>query len=200
MPVISTTRRLLLACSSAATLCLAGAAAAPAAGAAALLPTKSCPPSTVSQPFSPWGDQSSYELAPGGDFENSAWTLQDGAATVAGSEPWAVTGTLGSSSLSLPAGSSAVSPAFCVDAGKPTLRFFVSDPGTVLVQVVDGPVTIPVGLVTSGASWSPSPIEFTASAVLGILGDGTAQISVRLTGLTGHPRVDDVFIDPWNRG
>jgi hypothetical protein len=199
MPVISTPRRLLLACSSAATLCLA-AAAAPAAGAATLLPTRSCPPSTVGQPFAPWGDQSSYELAPGGDFESSAWALQDGAATVAGSEPFAATGTLGNSSLSVPAGSSAVSPAFCVDAGKPTLRFFVSDPGAVLVQVVDGSATIPVGIVMSGNSWSPSPIELTGSALLGIAGGGTAQISVRLTGLAGHPRVDDVFIDPWNRG
>jgi hypothetical protein len=194
--MISTARRLLIAVCSAAGLCLAGAAAAPAA----LLPTKSCPPSSDSQPFAPWGDQSSYELAPGGDFESSAWALQDAAATADGSEPWAATGTLGSSSLSLPAGSSAVSPTFCVDAGKPTLRFFVSDPGTVLVQVVDGSLTIPVGVVTSGESWSPSPVQLTVSPVLGILGGGTAQISVHLTGLTGHPRVDDVFIDPWHRG
>jgi hypothetical protein len=200
MPMISTIRRLLVAGSSAASLCLAAGAAAPAAGAAALLPTKSCPPSTVSQPFAPWGDQSSYELAPGGDFESSVWALDHGAAKAAGSEPWAATGTLGSSSVSLPPGSSAVSPAFCVDAGKPTLRFFVSDPGTVLVQVVDGAVTIPVGIVASDESWSPSPVELSPSAVLGILGDGTAQIKVRLTGLTGDPRVDDVFIDPWQRG
>lgn len=200
MPMISTARSLLAACSSVTALCFAGAAAVPDAGAAALLPDKSCPPPTVSQPFAPWGDQSSYELAPGGDFESSAWALQDGAATAAGSEPWAATGTLGSSSLSLPAGSSAVSPSFCVDVGKPTLRFFVSDPGAVLVQVVDGSLTIPAGIVTSGESWSPSPVELTVSPVLGLLGGGTAQVSVRLTALAGHPRVDDVFIDPWHRG
>jgi hypothetical protein len=198
MPMFSTARRLLVAGSSAVALCLAGAAAAPAG--AALLPTKTCPAAAVSQPFAAWGDQSSYELAPGGDFERSAWTFQNGAATAAGSEPWAATGTLGSSSLSLSAGSTAVSPTFCVDAGKPTLRFFVSDPGTVLVQVIDGSLTIPVGVVTSGASWSPSPVQLTASAVLGSLGEGTAQVNLRLTGLTGHVRVDDVFVDPWNRG
>jgi hypothetical protein len=29
---------------------------------------------------------------------------------------------------------------------------------------------------------------------------GVADVSVRITALTGTPRVDDVFIDPWNRG
>ena len=66
-----------------------------------------CSPSAQSRPFARWLDFARYELAPGGDFESATWTLTGGAKLVAGSEPYAVTGTLGSSSLSLPAGSSA---------------------------------------------------------------------------------------------
>jgi hypothetical protein len=40
----------------------------------------------------------------------------------------------------------------------------------------------------------------TSSAILGLLSGGTAQVSIDVTALTGSPQVDDVFIDPWNRG
>jgi hypothetical protein len=33
-----------------------------------------------------------------------------------------------------------------------------------------------------------------------LLSGGVAQVSIRVTSLLGDPRVDDVFIDPWNRG
>ena len=34
--------------------------------------TGACNTSTLSQPFAAWGDHNTYELAPGGDFENAA--------------------------------------------------------------------------------------------------------------------------------
>jgi hypothetical protein len=40
----------------------------------------------------------------------------------------------------------------------------------------------------------------TESALLGLLSGGTAQVSLQVTALAGKPRIDDVFIDPWNRG
>src|SRR5437763_305866 len=102
------------------TLALAAACAlAPAAGAgAAVLETGACDTAALSTPFTPWGDGASYKLAPGGDFEGSldGWMLSGGAKTVAGSEPYAATGTPGARSLSLPAGASAVTPATCVNA------------------------------------------------------------------------------------
>lgn len=172
---------------------------------ASLLGLGTCNSSTVSQPFAPWGDPSSYELAPGGDFESSdyassPWTLTGGARLVAGSEPYAATGTLGSSSLSLPAGSSAQSATTCVSAAYPTVRFFVGGTGSVAVSVVDGGLTIPTGLVVAAGSWMPTPVLITANPVLGLLSGGTAQVSLELTGVTGSPQVDDVFIDPWTRG
>jgi hypothetical protein len=87
----------------------------------------------------------------------------------------------------------------CMDAGDPTLRLFVAGTGSVLVQMVDGNLMIPVGLVTGSGQWQPSPTVATRSALFGALGGGTAQVSVRFTALTGHPQIDDVMIDPWNR-
>jgi hypothetical protein len=118
---------------------------------------------------------------------------------VAGSEPYAATGTLGSWSLSLPAGSSAQSPSTCVDAAYPSLRFFIAGRGLVAVTIIDGGLDIPAGVAVALNSWLPTPVMLTTSPVLAALSGGVAQVSVRLTALAGDPRVDDVFVDPWNR-
>jgi hypothetical protein len=185
------------------TICALGAAAVaalPAASAhASLLNFGSCNTSALSQPFSQWGDNASYELAPGGDFESSGWNLSNGAAIVAGSEPFAATGTLGSSSLSLPAGASAVSPATCVDAAYPSARMFVGGTGAVAVSMIYHGLAVPAGIAVAGGSWTPSGPMVTLSAITGLLSGGTAQISLEVTALAGSPQVDDVFIDPWFR-
>jgi hypothetical protein len=159
-----------------------------------------CNGSALSQPFVRWLDVDQYELAPGGDFESSTWTLTGGAKLVAGSEPYAATDTLGSSSLSLPAGSSAQSPLTCVDAAYPSIRFFIAGKGSVAVNVVDRSLVIPAGVAVAGSEWSPTLAMLTSSAVLGALSGGTARVSLTFTGLSGSPRIDDVFIDPWSRG
>jgi hypothetical protein len=164
-----------------------------------LVNLNTCNASALSQPFVRWLDFAQYELAPGGDFESSTWTLTGGAKRISGSEPYAATGTLGSSSLSLPTGSSARSPLTCVDAAYPSMRFFIAGPGSVAVNVVDrssGSV-IPAGVAVGGDDESPTPVMLTNSAVLGALSGGTARVSLTFTGLSGSPRVDDVFIDPW---
>jgi hypothetical protein len=154
---------------------------------------------SLSQPFAPWLDYSWYELAPGGDFESAAWTLEGGAHRVPGSEPFAATGELGSWSLSLPAGASAQSPPTCVDAAYPTIRFFTAGTGLVAVSVVYGNVTFPAGVAVATGGWAPSLVALTDSARVALTSDGSAQVSVRLTSLLGDVRVDDVFVDPWNR-
>ncbi len=156
-----------------------------------------CGNPSLSQPFAPWWDYSSYELAPGGDFETSTWALSGGASVVPGSEPYAATGTLGKYSLSVPAGSSAESPSTCVSAQYPTVRMFVGGSGTVAVSVVYDRIAIPTGVAISAGSWVPSPPMLTQSAIPGLFGGGSAQVSLEVTGLTGTPQVDDVFIDPW---
>jgi hypothetical protein len=156
-----------------------------------------CGNPSLSRPFAPWLDFSSYELAPAGDFESSGWTLAGGAGVVSGSEPYAATGTLGQYSLSLPAGATAESSSTCVNAQYPTVRMFVGGAGSVAVSVVYDGFAIPTGIAISSGSWVPTAPMLTQSAIPGLFGGGSAQVSLMLTGLTGHPQIDDVFIDPW---
>ena len=189
--------------SACATLALTAFSAAPAG--AALVSTGACSEAALSQPFARWGDQSTYELAPGGDFEGSlaGWTLSGGAARVAGSEPFGATGAVGASALSLSAGASAQSPYVCVNASYPTFRFFARNTGllsTVLVQVVYktalGTVALPLGTVALSGQWQPTLPMLTGSVVAGLITGGTAQAALRFTALTGSSRIDDVFVDP----
>lgn len=178
---------------------LAFTASAPPAQ-AAIINLDACGVAPLSQPFARWLDPASYELAPGGDFESPAWSLSGGARRVAGSDPFAATGARGAWSLSLPAGASAQSPPTCVDAAYPTIRFFTSGVGVVAVSVVYGNLTIPAGVAVAAGGWAPSLPALTDSALVAATSDGSAQVSVRLTTRLGNVRVDDVFVDPWNRG
>jgi len=189
--------------SASASLALTTFSAAPAG--AALVSTGACSNAALTQPFARWGDSNTYELAPGGGFEGtlSGWTLGGAAAQVAGSEPYGVTGSVGSSSLALSAGASAQSPFVCVNASYPTFRFFArngSPLSTVLVQVVYktvlGSVALPLGTVALSDQWQPTPPMLTGSIVGGLLSGGTAQAALRFTALTGASRIDDVFVDP----
>jgi hypothetical protein len=171
---------------------------------AALISTGACSNATLSQPFARWGDASTYELVPGGDFESSlaGWTLS-GATRVSGSEPYGATGAVGADSLALPTGASAQSPYVCVNASYPTFRFFARNGGllsTVLVQVVYktllGPVALPLGTVALSGAWQPTLPMLTGSLVGALLSGGAAQAALRFTALTGSSRIDDVFVDP----
>jgi hypothetical protein len=188
---------------------LAGAALLIAPGAsaqAALISTSACNNAALTQPFAPWGDTASYELVPGGDFEGSlsGWTLSGGARAVAGSEPFGVTGAVGSSSLYLPAGASVQSPFNCATAAYPTFRFFARNDGllsTVLVSVVYKlplgiEVAVPVGPVALSENWAPSMPMLTGSFATGLLSGGTTEVALRFTALTGGSQIDDVYVDP----
>ena len=183
----------------------------PAASAkAALISTDPCDNAKLTQPFLAWGDSNSYKLVPGGDFEGSmaGWTFTGGAAVVPGSEPFGATGSVGRSSVYLPAGASAQSPYTCVDFAYPTFRFFAKNNGllsTVIVSVVYkepllGPVSIPIGPVALSPTWGPSLPMLTASAVQGVvnglLAKGTPEVALRFTAVTGSSNIDDVFVDP----
>jgi hypothetical protein len=183
---------------------------ATSASAAALTETDACDSATLTQPFLRWSDSNFYKLVPGGGFEGSmaGWSLRGGAAVVPGSEPFGATGSVGKYSLYLPAGGSAQSPYTCVDFAYPTFRFFVKNNSllsTVLVSVVYkepllGPVTIPIGAVALTTKWSPSAQFLTAAEVQSIvntlLAQGTPQVALKFTALTGSSNIDDVFVDP----
>ena len=169
-----------------------------------------CDNATLTQPFAPWSDTSSYKLVPGGDFEVSlaGWTLTGRAARVAGSEPFGATGTMGKYSMNLPAGASVQSPYTCVDAAYPTFRFFGRNNGLLSIVAVSivykepllGPVAIPIGTVLLSPNWAPSAQMFTLSAVQGLvnglLTGKTPQVAFRFTAVTGSSQIDDVYVDP----
>jgi hypothetical protein len=192
-----------LACTAGVLIASAMAGTAPAG--AALINSGTCPATTLSHPFAAWGDSSSYEPVPGGNFEGSlaGWSLAGGATRTTGSEPYGVTGSVGQSSLLLPAGGSAQSPPVCVDASDPTFRFFARNNSllaSVAVQVVYptllGPVALPLGAAALSPTWRPTLPMLTGSLVGGLLNGGTTQLSLRFTALLGTSQIDDVFVDP----
>jgi hypothetical protein len=198
-------RRLLPLAAIVSSLGLSGVlSAAPAQ--AALVSTGACDNATLSQPFASLGDTNDYKLVPGGSFESgtTGWTLSGGARVVAGSEPYGATGSVGKSSLYLPAGASVQSPYTCVNAAYPSLRLFARNNSllsTLVVQLVYsnpllGLVPIPVGVVALSGQWKPSLPMLTASAVPGLLSGGTTQVALRFTALLGSSQIDDVFVDP----
>ena len=185
---------------------VAFAAFAPAASAAqpADLPAADdvldaeCETGSLSRVFAPWEDRALYTLAPGGDFETTVegWTL-DGAALVAGdSSPFLLGAALGTGSVELGAGASALSPPICVETGFPTFRFMARSledaAGELTVELVhsDGE-TQPVGQVLPGAEWAPTR---RVSLAQGRSASGPVQL--RFAVVAGTVRVDDVYIDP----
>ena len=160
----------------------------------------------TSQPFTPWGDFDFYELAPNGTLESTnGWTLTGGAALVNGSEPFAVTGRLGRYSLSIPAGATATSPAMCLDAARPTFRFFArsAEGATASLRaeaIADRPSQYAaLGSVGGSAAWAPVAPMDTGAAGLLLDSKGSVAVRLRFTA-TGDWQIDDLFVDPRKMG
>ena len=194
---------------AAAALCAVGPATT---AEASLIETGACDGAALSQPFAQWGDQRSYKLAPGGDFEGAhGWKLTGNARVVSGSEPYAATGKLGSRSLAIPAGSSATSPATCVNFDYPSFRFFSKSSGGLLglvplvkVDILYGEglaqvLPLPTGLALPSSRWIANTDQLTLAAVGATLNGGEAPVAIRITSLFGTWSVDDVFVDPVRR-
>jgi hypothetical protein len=156
-------------------------------------------------PFSPWSDTNSYRLVPGGNFPTtgSGWSLAGGASIQPSSDPAQLAGAAGAGEVVLPAGSSAVSPYSCVDTAQPTIRFM--DAGnpqarlivdTTFVEPAGLQVTLPVGVVTPGASWQPSPTLFDLQTVGGLLDGGAVPMALSFHSSGGTVDVSDAFVDP----
>src|SRR4051794_8038281 len=193
-------------------------AAVPAADAGVLVESApSCDNGAVSQPFAQFGDDNSYFLAPGGNFEGtgSAWT-QNGASVVADQEPWRVNGDSGSHALRIPAGRSVVSPTMCVGLEHPTMRFFAHRSGggllaatsqllvTARVETSLGLVVeVPVGTLTTltnGAQWNRTPTQIVVASLLPLLPGEHTPIQFRFAAVgTSDWVIDDVFVDPHAR-
>jgi len=97
---------------------------------------ETCSDPAVAPLLQEFKDNDLYFLAPGGDFEQGAdgWQFEGGAGIGDGSNAFSPF-TSGQSSLQLPAGSTATSPAFCVDERYPHFRISVGQLGEKKVQV-----------------------------------------------------------------
>ena len=180
------------------------ALAVPAASADSLLGlNNNC--GTTSQPFAPFGDLRYYTYGTNGGLESGStgWTLS-GARVVSGNETYYTHSTSDSHSLSLPAGSSALTPQMCMGTTSTVLRFFMKQnttAGSLRVQVVlrnllGSVVGILDWTTTSGSSsWQPGPATLNLDSLLGLL--GVSSIQLKFTALSGSFQVDDVYVDPW---
>ncbi len=165
-----------------------------------------CSGVTYSQPFAQWGDNGSYFLVPGGSFEGTnSWSLAGGAQVVSGNEPFYLNSKTDSHSLLLPAGSSATTPAMCLAALSPDMRFVgeSSDGSAIHVDVyasgVLGLVKLPVSAnIPVGTSWAPSgQLQLLLQNVLALTNLGKTSVYFRFS-TTGSAtaQIDDVYVDP----
>ena len=188
---------------------LATTAAAPAG--AALL--NGCPDQQTSRPFLRWLDPISYVLAPNGGFESGSagWQVTGGATVVSGNESFNLSGA-GSHSFYLPSGSSATSPAMCVDTLDVFARYVGKNRGLVALSSLkmDAIVkdsaghtfVLPAGVNTGLSSWAPSLQSVALLNVLGLLNDGRVTVSFRFQpiGLGAKWQIDDLYVDPLKMG
>ncbi|MGH2973329.1 MAG: hypothetical protein ACRDLL_00460 [Solirubrobacterales bacterium] len=162
--------------------------------------------------FSPWGDHHAYVLAPDGGFEagGAGWSLRNGSQIAAGNESYYLNESTDAHSLSLPAGSSAVSPPVCMSLDTPLFRMLVrntGDPtsrlGVEAVYKLLGLVrTKTVSSVVAGSTWTPSAqmsTVLTLSTVIGTLIPSSIQIRIYPLDNRGAWQVDDLYIDPFAR-
>ena len=155
--------------------------------------------------FAPWGDSHSYYLIPEGGFESAGagWTLAGGARVVQGNESFHVHATADNSSLLVPSGSSATSPAICFGLLNPGVRFFAtstSGQASVHVQLIARGLlgilsVLDGGSAPVGPAWAPTPVFSTTFSQLDVpVGTKTIQLVITTT---GNVQIDDLYIDPF---
>lgn len=173
-----------------------------------------CKTPTISKPFSGFGDDRDYVLAPNGSFErgDDGWQLHDGAAVVRGSDPWDLGPGADEASLRLPEGSSATSPVMCVDLIHPTFRFFAKQvagksttEGELQVDIVYPDTgqkvrweeTADVKLAREDGWRLTDDIDLMPE--LGGTSAGGRRVALRFTAKDNKSndwRIDDIYVDP----
>jgi hypothetical protein len=188
----------------------ASAVTAPSASAAA--PAKNANPCgyTPTQIFAPWNDNRGYVLTPDGGFENGAtdWTLENGAVVGEGNELSQVGGAADHQSLTLPAGSSATSPAVCVTKHTGIFRLFARTSGDkksqLKVEVLytgkhGNQRSLRVGKLRAGDTWAPTrklPIVLGRAKGKGKLQQANVQVRFTPIGTPADWQIDDLYLDP----
>jgi hypothetical protein len=201
-------RRMRIARAAGAAIAMAAVSAAVTAPAHAGVLTKSatnCGDPEITQPFKPWNDSANYKKVDDFETGSDGWTLSGGAKVVAGDASPKVGAGSDSKSLSLPAGSMAVSPPVCVGVNEPTLRFFSKKSSGLLSTMsvwVDVQtslniwVTLPIG-VDLGGGWHPTLPYAVIANLLPLLPPDQTAVRFRFAPLLfGSWQIDDVYVDP----
>jgi hypothetical protein len=159
---------------------------------------------STSTPFAQFGDYRYYTFGTNGGLENGSngWSVSGGT-VVPGNETFFAHSSSDRNSLSLPVGSSALTPKLCMGTTSTVMRFFVksSNGGSVRVEVVLrnllGQVlgVLQVSKLSPGASWEAGPPILNLDSLLGLL--GVSSVQMKFTTLSGSVQVDDVYVDPW---
>ena len=172
----------------------------------------SCDDPALEQPFARWGDRATYKALGDGGFEanGSGWTFSGGAKVVAGNETYKVGGSTDAKSVSLPSGSSAVSPFTCVGLGEPTLRLFAKRNSALLglVSTLNVQIQVQTSLGLSlwlpvlpgdlgGSSWHPTAQMPLIANILPLSVSDKTPVRFRFTPLLGSWQIDDVYVDPF---
>lgn len=195
-------RHLALAVMAAVVLAVSAAASTAHASLLGLLP--SC--GATSQPFTPWGDSSSYCAFPNLGFEagKTGWTVTGSTSIVSANEPWHVSGP-GTHALQLGPGATALSSPLPVSLLDPWIRFFARSAGAnrslhvqVLFRGLTGNLTglLNFGSISPGgfSSWQPTP-DVLSTLALPLL-TATAQVKLTSEATSGSWQIDDVYLDP----
>lgn len=195
----------------AALACL-GLLAVPAGAFASSATLATCQTPPISTPFSQWGDNNDYFLAPGGSFEGTAdqvgWTLTNATLTP-GNEPFFANGPGDSQSLTIAGGGSAISPYFCVDNTMSSLRFFAQQVSAgaglraqALVQTSDGVSTVPLVRLLDGSTPSWAPTDPIVGDNSGLADGQTLMVALQFTVRSSAAswQIDDVYVDPYRSG
>ena len=203
--VIPRTRNALAVIAATAGALFAGTAPSPAA---TTTPSVCVTPS-FSQIFLPWKDNALYTLSPGGSFETGAtgWTLT-GARTVPGNESFYVGGTSHRTSLSLTAGTSAVSAPMCIDRTYPSFRFFARNAGASSSELRVDVLWQESGVTRSsraqldrkaGTAWAPVKSLMLPSGALSTGRLEPVRFRFTAVGAGGSWQIDDLYVDPYMR-
>ena len=126
---------------------------------------------------------------------------------MSGNEPWKVGGSGHGKSLSLPQGSSVITPPSCVGLKEPTLRFFAKRNSgllgistlavSVYVKTSLGLVVpVPVGVVLNNGQWKATPAMLIVANLLPLLPGDRTPVAFQFTPVLGDWQIDDVYVDP----
>jgi len=170
------------------------------------LAASTCEGQSFSQPFESLGDDNSYTLVPGSQFDSASegWQLSGGAHIAEATRPDGSSGGV----LEMPAGSRAVSPPVCVTLSYPSARVSVSRNGAghaILLAGVayagTGNAAVVAGIRASSELWTVSN-PFNVLPQLGGSSEETREVRFVFAAVSGSGtslQLYGLYVDPWNK-